>query len=52
MEIDIPANMVEKSNTMRAELVEKVASLDDALMEKYFETGELTVEELKSGLRK
>ncbi|NDK08517.1 elongation factor G [Candidatus Gracilibacteria bacterium] len=51
-EIEIPANMVEKSNSMRAELVEKVASLDDALMEKYFETGELTVEELKSGLRK
>jgi elongation factor G len=40
--------MKEKSDSMRAELVEKVASLDDALMEKYFETGELSMNELKS----
>ncbi len=52
IEIDIPADMKEKSDSMRAELVEKVASLDDALMEKYFETGELSMDELKSWLRK
>ncbi len=52
IEIDIPADMKEKSLSMRAELIEKVASLDDALMEKYFETGELSIEELKSWLRK
>jgi elongation factor G len=33
-------------------MVEKIASQDDALMEKYFEVGELTIEELKAGLRK
>jgi translation elongation factor EF-G len=48
MEIDIPANMMEKSLSMRAELIEKVASLDDGLMEVYFETGELSNAELKS----
>jgi len=52
IEIDIPTDMKEKSDSMRAELVEKVASLDDALMEKYFETGELSMTELKSWLRK
>jgi hypothetical protein len=29
--------MMEKAISMRAELVEKVASLDDKLMNKYFE---------------
>nr|MDD3720172.1 elongation factor G [Candidatus Gracilibacteria bacterium] len=51
-EIEIPANMVEKANTYRAELVEKAASLDDALMEKYFAEGDLSIEELKRGIRK
>lgn len=51
-EIEIPANLKDKATTYRAEMVEKVASLDDALMEKYFETGELTVEEIKKWLRK
>ena len=52
MEIEVPANMMDKALSMRAELIEKVASLDDALMEKYFETGELSNAELKSWLRK
>jgi translation elongation factor G len=33
-------------------MVEKVASQDDELMEKYFETEDLTIEEIKRGLRK
>jgi len=33
-------------------MVEKIASQDDALMEKYFAEGELTIEEIKKGLRK
>jgi translation elongation factor G len=33
-------------------MIEKVASQDDTLMEKFFETGDLTVAEIKSGLRK
>jgi len=51
-EIDVPADMQEKAKEMRAELIEKVASLDDALMEKYFETWDLSIEEIKKWLRK
>lgn len=38
--------------TYRSELLEEVASADEGLMEKYFENGDLSVEEIKSGLRK
>jgi elongation factor G len=31
--------------------MEKVAEMDDVLMDNYFENGELTVEEIKKGLR-
>jgi len=48
---EIPAEYKDKAEMMRAELVEVAAEQDDALMEKYFETGELTVEEIKKGLR-
>ena len=48
---DIPAEYVDKANKLRAELVEIAAEQDDALMEKYFETGELSVDEIKKGLR-
>lgn len=50
-EIEIPANIKDKCEALRLELMEKVAEFDDALMEKYFEAGELTVEEIKKGLR-
>lgn len=49
---EIPAEYKEKAEKMRAELVEVAAEQDDALMEKYFETGDLTVEEIKKGIRK
>ncbi len=49
--IDIPAEYKDKAEKMRAELVEVAAEQDDALMEKYFETGELTVPEIKKGIR-
>ena len=51
-EIEIPASVLERCTELREEMVEKIASQDDALMEKYFEVGELTVAELKAGLRK
>ncbi len=51
-EIDIPASVLERCTELREEMVEKIASQDDALMEKYFEVGELTIAELKAGLRK
>ncbi len=50
-EEDIPADMGEQVSSKRAELVEMVAELDEQLMEKYFEAGDLTPEELTSALK-
>lgn len=49
---EIPADLQEQAEAYRAELVEKVAEADDALMERYLEGEELSVEELKAGIRK
>ncbi|WP_127842561.1 elongation factor G [Actinomyces wuliandei] len=49
---EIPADLVAKAETLRGELVETVAEADDTLMEKYLEGEELTVAELKAGIRK
>ncbi|MBO5929213.1 MAG: elongation factor G [Clostridia bacterium] len=49
---DIPADMLEKAEQYRTELIEHVAEQDDALMEKYFEGEELTIEEIKDCIRK
>ncbi len=51
-EEDIPSDMQDKVDTYRASLVEAIAENDEALMEKYVDGEELTVEELKKGLRK
>ena len=48
---DIPADLQDKADEYRQALVETVAEADDALMEKYLEGEELTVEELKAGIR-
>ena len=48
---DIPADLVEKAEQYRAELVEAVAEANEELMEKYLEEGELTIPEIKSGIR-
>jgi len=48
----IPADMLDKANEYRTALMEAVAETDEALMEKYFEEGELTIEEIKAALRK
>ncbi|MEI7511405.1 MAG: elongation factor G [Candidatus Peregrinibacteria bacterium] len=52
VEMDIPADMMEKVEEYREKMVEKAAEFDDALMEKYLEGKELSLEEVKSGLRK
>ncbi len=51
-EIDIPADIKDKVDALRLELIEKVAEQDEALMEKYFADGDLSVDEIKAGLRK
>ena len=52
IEQEIPEEYREECERLRVELVEKAAEQDDALMNKYFETGELTIEEIKDGIRK
>jgi elongation factor G len=49
---DIPAELQEQAEEWRANLVEKSAELDDALMEKYFEEGDLSEKELLQVIRK
>ena len=51
-EEDIPADMVEKAEELRASLIETVVEQDEELMEKYLEGEELTNEELISCIRK
>ena len=48
---EIPADLVEKAEQYRAELVEAVAEASEELMEKYLEEGELTIPEIKAGIR-
>ncbi len=50
-ERDIPEDMVEASNKHREDIVEAAAEANDELMEKYLEDGELSVDEIKAGLR-
>ncbi|MBX3077629.1 MAG: elongation factor G [Cryobacterium sp.] len=49
---EIPENLKEKAAEYRQHLLEAVAETDDALLEKYFAGEELTVAEIKSGIRK
>ncbi|REJ18238.1 MAG: elongation factor G [Paenibacillaceae bacterium] len=49
---DIPADLADKAEELRNELVEKVAEIDEELMMKYLEGEEITVPELKAALRK
>ncbi|MFA5622963.1 MAG: elongation factor G [Candidatus Dojkabacteria bacterium] len=52
VEIEIPAELQAMADRYRATLVETLVEMDDALMEKYFEGKEITLEELKIALRK
>ncbi len=51
-EIEIPADLLEQAEEYRTKMIEAVAETDDALMEKYFGGEELTVEEIRAGLKK
>ncbi len=48
---DVPADMADAVEEARANIVEIAAETDDALMEKYFEEGDLPIEDIKKGLR-
>lgn len=46
----IPDEEKDRAETLHKELIESIASNDEGLMEKYFDKGELTEEEMKAGL--
>ncbi|ANG64791.1 translation elongation factor G [Marinobacterium aestuarii] len=48
---DIPADLQARAEEMREQMVEAAAEASDELMDKYLEGTELTVEEIKAGLR-
>lgn len=48
---DIPADLQELAETYRHQFIESIVETDDDLMNKYFEGEELTIEEIKAGIR-
>ncbi len=51
-EEEIPAALMEEAEEYRQKLMEAVAETDDVLMEKFLEGEELTIDELRAGIRK
>ena len=49
---DVPAEMQEAVDEARMVLVEAAAETEDSLIEKYFEEGDLSPEEVREGMRK
>lgn len=49
---EIPADLAEKAEQYRQELLETVAESDEALLDKFFGGEELTIEEIKGAIRK
>ena len=49
---EIPADLADKAKEYHDQLIECVAEQDEALMEKFFEGQELTIEEIKGCIRK
>ena len=49
---EIPADMKDLAEEYREKMVEAICETDDELMEKYFEGEEISIEELKTALRK
>src|ERR1700751_5901431 len=48
---DVPADLVELAKEWREKMVESAAEANEEVMNKYLESGELSVEEIKRGLR-
>ena len=49
---EIPADLKGHAEELRTQLIEAVAESDDVLLEKFFEVGELSEEEFKTGFKK
>ena len=50
-EEEIPADMLAQAQEYRQKLIEAVAETDDALLDKFFSGEELTIDEIKRGIR-
>jgi elongation factor G len=50
--LPIPDEEKDRADSLHKELIEAIASNDEGLMEKYFDKGELTEDEMKDGLKK
>jgi len=50
--VEIPADMLEKAQEYRQQLLEAVAESDDELMMKYLDGGDFTEDEINEGIRK
>jgi elongation factor G len=50
-ERDIPANMIEDAKHWREKMVETAAEANEELMDKYLEEGDLSIDDIKRGLR-
>ena len=48
---DIPANLADKAEEMHSALIEAAAENDEALMDKFFEEGTLSEEDMVKGLK-
>ena len=48
---DVPADLLEQCESLREEMVEAAADANEELMDKYLDSGDLSVEEVKLGLR-
>jgi elongation factor G len=49
---EVPAELTERAQALQHALVEAVAESDDALLEQYLSSGELSAEQLRDGLRR
>lgn len=52
LDVDIPDDMLDKVEPVRNMIIESVAETDEALMDRYFNGEEFTVDEIKKALRK
>ncbi|HXE64498.1 MAG TPA: elongation factor G [Bryobacteraceae bacterium] len=50
--VDIPADLLEKAKSYREQMIEAVSEFDDKLFEKFVEGAELSIPEIKAGIRK
>ncbi|WP_328518267.1 elongation factor G [Actinoplanes sandaracinus] len=49
---EIPADLVDSANEWREKLIETLADVDDAVMEKYLEGEEVSVDEIRAAIRR